>query len=91
MAEASTSQRRDGRTDTSLRPLSLSSGVLSRADGSSRFAFGPVEVLASVNGPQEVRLRDELLDRATLEVNVLPVRGLPGPLDAAPLSSLCGP
>lgn len=81
MAEASTS-RSDRRTDSSLRPLSLSSGVLHRADGSARFAFGPVEVVGSVTGPQEVRLRDELLDRATFEVNVLPVRGLPGPSPA---------
>ena len=39
---------------------------------------GPVQVLASVNGPLEVRLRDEIVDRAHLEVNVRPAKGLPG-------------
>jgi exosome complex component RRP46 len=39
---------------------------------------GPTAALASVTGPTEVRLRDELVDRATLEINFLPLRGLPG-------------
>ncbi|GAA5831990.1 hypothetical protein JCM11251_002775 [Rhodosporidiobolus azoricus] len=67
------------RTPTSLRPLALSQGSLSRADGSALFSFGNVSVLASITGPAEVRLRDELVDRATLEINVRPLRGLGGP------------
>ncbi|KAI5478592.1 exosome complex component RRP46 [Pseudohyphozyma bogoriensis] len=35
--------------------------------------------MASVTGPAEVRIRAELVDRATLEVNVVSLRGLPGP------------
>ncbi|KAK4057391.1 exosome non-catalytic core subunit rrp46 [Microbotryomycetes sp. JL221] len=71
--------RVDGRTATALRPLELSLSVLSRVDGSAKFAFGNVSVLASLTGPTEVRIRDELVHTATFEVNVRPLRGLPGP------------
>ncbi|GAA5868379.1 hypothetical protein JCM8547_002171 [Rhodosporidiobolus lusitaniae] len=70
---------RTNRSATALRPLSLVQGSLSRADGSASFSFGPVTVLASLTGPAEVRLRDELVDRATLEINVRPLRGQGGP------------
>lgn len=36
--------------------------------------------MASVTGPTEVRIREELVDRATLEINVRPLRGLAGEL-----------
>lgn len=36
-------------------------------------------MVASVTGPAEVRIREELVDRARLEINALPLRGLPGP------------
>ncbi|GAA5992160.1 hypothetical protein JCM10908_001796 [Rhodotorula pacifica] len=72
------SSRRD-RSSTALRPLALSQGLLSRADGSAQFSFGNVAVLGSVTGPAEVRIRDELVDRATLEINVRPLRGQGGP------------
>jgi exosome complex component RRP46 len=36
----------------------------------------------------EVRLRDELVDRAALEINFRPVRGLPGPATKALIDSL---
>lgn len=49
---------------------------------------GPVSVLASVSGPMEVRLRDELVDRAALEVNIRPVKGLPGPSTKALVDSI---
>lgn len=45
-------------------------------------------MLASVSGPMEVRLRDELVDRAALEINIRPVRGLPGPSSKALTESL---
>jgi len=75
--------RRDKRDATSLRPLSLTQSVLSRIDGSAKFAFGDVEVLAGVTGPAEVRLKDELADKAVLEVNVRPLRGVAGPANKA--------
>ncbi|GAA5968435.1 hypothetical protein JCM11641_007636 [Rhodosporidiobolus odoratus] len=70
---------RKDRISTALRPLALSQGSLSRADGSAQFTFGNVAVLASVTGPAEVKIRDELVDRATLEINVRPLRGVGGP------------
>ncbi|GAA5995527.1 exosome complex component RRP46 [Rhodotorula paludigena] len=72
-------QSRTDRTNSALRPLALAQGLLSRADGSAQFTFGNVAVLASVTGPAEVRIRDELVDRATLEINVRPLRGHGGP------------
>ncbi|GAA5883079.1 hypothetical protein JCM16303_006080 [Sporobolomyces ruberrimus] len=71
--------RSEGRSNLSLRPLAISQSLLSRADGSSQFSFGNVTVLTSVTGPTEVRLREELVDRATLEFNLNPLVGLPGP------------
>ncbi|GAA6012832.1 hypothetical protein JCM10207_005378 [Rhodosporidiobolus poonsookiae] len=85
---------RTDRDTTALRPLALSQGSLSRADGSAQFAFGPVAVLASLTGPAEVRIRDELVDRATLEINVRPLRGQGGPAlrtAEATLSQLLAP
>ncbi|GAA5836915.1 hypothetical protein JCM9279_007700 [Rhodotorula babjevae] len=79
--------RRD-RAPTALRPLALSQGLLSRADGSAQFAFGNVAVLASLTGPAEVRIRDELVDRATLDIHLRPLRGQGGPASRAAESTL---
>ncbi|KAL8280695.1 hypothetical protein RQP46_007018 [Phenoliferia psychrophenolica] len=73
------STRPDGRTALELRSLALSQAVLSRQDGSAKFSFGNLSVLASVTGPAEVRIRNELVDRAALEINVIPLRGAVGP------------
>ncbi|TNY23904.1 exosome non-catalytic core component [Rhodotorula diobovata] len=70
---------RTHRSTDALRPLALSQGLLSRADGSAQFAFGNVAVLASLTGPAEVRIRDELVDRATLDIHLRPLRGAGGP------------
>ncbi|KAK4702360.1 exosome complex component RRP46, partial [Phenoliferia sp. Uapishka_3] len=70
--------RHDGRTPLELRSLALSQSVLSRQDGSAKFSFGNLSVLASVTGPAEVRIRNELVDRAAFEINVLPLRGAVG-------------
>lgn len=63
---------------TALRPLSAELGTLARADASASFSFGPVNVVASVSGPVEVRIRDELTDRATLDVIYQPQHGVAG-------------
>jgi exosome complex component RRP46 len=62
-----------------MKPARIEQGVLTRSDGSARYTTGDTAVLASLNGPQEVSLRKELLNQATLEINVLPLRGLPSP------------
>ncbi|SCV74466.1 BQ2448_8105 [Microbotryum intermedium] len=85
---------RHDRSTNALRALSLSQSPLSRADGSSRFAFGDLSALASITGPTEVRLRDELVDRAYLEIHVRPCNALPGPASKsheAMLRSLLSP
>ncbi|ORY87691.1 ribosomal protein S5 domain 2-type protein [Protomyces lactucae-debilis] len=51
-------------------------GLLSRADGSASYKTASCSVLASVNGPMEVRQRDELLGEATLELHIQPAVGL---------------
>lgn len=43
-----------------------------------RWLVGDVTALASVTGPTEVRIVKELVDRATLEINVKPLRGQAG-------------
>lgn len=69
--------RVDGSTKFSFGEPSLSSRS---ASSSSRVwtLAGNVSVLGSVTGPAEVRIAKELVDRATLEINVRPLRGLAG-------------
>jgi len=72
--------RADKRTFLTIRPISITPGLLSR-DGSASFSFGKTKVLCSVNGPAEVKLRDEKLDKATIDVLVRPLVGAPGTKD----------
>ncbi|KAJ3024166.1 Exosome component 5 [Thoreauomyces humboldtii] len=51
-----------------MRPFHCSAALLSRSDGSVRFKSGSSAVLCSVFGPIEVKIRDEKLDKATVEV-----------------------
>ncbi|KAI1293283.1 Exosome component 5 [Mortierella claussenii] len=74
------------RTRTSshqLRPFFSSQNLLNRADGSAQFDFGGSSVLCSVVGPAEVKIRDEKLDKATIEVVARPLVGLPSVKDKA--------
>ncbi|KAG0087371.1 Exosome component 5 [Podila epicladia] len=74
------------RTRTSphqLRPFFSSQNLLNRADGSAQFDFGGSSVLCSVVGPTEVKIRDEQLDKATVEVVARPLVGLPSVKDKA--------
>ena len=57
---------------------------------SKSYLVGPVSVLASVAGPIEVKVRDEIVDRATLEINTRPFRGLPGKEEKSPSLSSFG-
>ncbi|ELU43768.1 3' exoribonuclease family domain-containing protein [Rhizoctonia solani AG-1 IA] len=70
--------RPDGRANDQLRRIEIELGGLARVDGSARFSFaGNCRALASVTGPIEVRQLIELPDRATFEVTVRPVAGVP--------------
>ncbi|KAI8904587.1 ribosomal protein S5 domain 2-type protein [Powellomyces hirtus] len=51
-----------------MRPFYCSAALLSRSDGSVRFKSGDSSVLCSVFGPMEVKIKDEKLDKATVEV-----------------------
>ncbi|OUM66283.1 hypothetical protein PIROE2DRAFT_40917 [Piromyces sp. E2] len=68
--------RTDKRTSSQIRPISSVLSSLNRADGSASFSFGNSSVLCSVYGPQEVKIKDELLDRATVDVNITPQIGI---------------
>ncbi|CDZ98731.1 Exosomal 3'-5' exoribonuclease complex, subunit Rrp46 [Phaffia rhodozyma] len=72
------SPREDGRQPSQQRQFSVKFGTLSRADGSARVSMGATTLLASFSGPIEVRIRDERLDRATLEVSHRPLDGISG-------------
>lgn len=70
--------RTDGRTASALRPIEIVLESLDRVDGSASFAFGHTKALASVSGPIQVRLAAELPSKATFEVLVRPLSGIPG-------------
>ncbi|KAF8517045.1 exosome component Rrp46 [Hysterangium stoloniferum] len=70
--------RSDGRSASALRPLEIVLETLDRVDGSASFAFGQIKALASVSGPIQVRLAAELPSKATFEVSVRPLSGVPG-------------
>ncbi|UZJ57053.1 hypothetical protein CBS101457_006373 [Exobasidium rhododendri] len=69
---------RAARENLELRPLGIQTGTLSNHDGSAQFSFGNVTALSAISGPSEVRIRDELTDRSTLEINYTPLQGVPG-------------
>eukprot|EP01088_Endostelium_zonatum_P020172 TRINITY_DN7292_c0_g1_i1.p1 TRINITY_DN7292_c0_g1~~TRINITY_DN7292_c0_g1_i1.p1 ORF type:complete len:240 (-),score=60.78 TRINITY_DN7292_c0_g1_i1:71-769(-) len=66
--EGSLESREDGRNPNQLRQLSLEEDILTRADGSAKFKSGKTEVLVAVHGPTEVKLSDEIIERATIDV-----------------------
>lgn len=69
--------RKDGRSKQQLRQMSIEHSPLNRADGSARFSQGNTVVLCSVTGPAEVKPRNELMDRAFVEVVFKPATGFP--------------
>lgn len=61
-------------------PFETELGVLKNSDGSASWQTrNGSAVVTSVNGPIEVRIRDEVLGEATLELKILPVSGLGSP------------
>lgn len=59
-------------------------GILKASDGSARFTIEDeggtsCTVVSSVNGPVEVRIRDETIGRATLDFQIHPASGLGSP------------
>jgi len=70
-----TSQRPDGRTDQQIRPMEFSSGLLTRSDGSVKYSQARTSVMVSINGPLPVKQREEIIDRAFIEVIFKSVSG----------------
>ena len=67
--------RSDGRKQYELREIAFDSSPQAGADGSARVSHGLTEVLVSVFGPREARVRAQTLhDRAAIhvEVNIAP-------------------
>ncbi|KAL5527796.1 hypothetical protein ACEPAG_6597 [Sanghuangporus baumii] len=81
-------KRPDGRLPNELRDIIISFDGLNGVDGSARFGFGDTKALASVSGPMEVRLAVEQANKATFEVLVRPLSGLPGTDSKALASAL---
>ncbi|KAL5530019.1 RRP46 [Sanghuangporus sanghuang] len=81
-------KRLDGRLPNELRDIIISFDGLDGVDGSARFGFGDTKALASVSGPIEVRLAVEQANKATFEVLVRPLSGLPGTDSKALASAL---
>ncbi|CAG8523505.1 6468_t:CDS:2 [Ambispora gerdemannii] len=81
MATLNATVREDKRNFAQLRPIHITQDLLQRVDGSAEFSFGSSSVICSIYGPAEVKIRDEKLDKATIEVFVRPVIGTPGTKD----------
>ncbi|TIA88183.1 hypothetical protein E3P99_02729 [Wallemia hederae] len=70
--------RQDGRTKDDMRVVTYRKQQNARVDGSVEFGYGEVQVLASTTGPVEVGLRDEIVDKATIEVGFRSLNGVVG-------------
>ncbi|CAG8440155.1 12119_t:CDS:2 [Acaulospora colombiana] len=66
--------RSDKRKSTEIRSISIEQNYVNR-DGSASFKFGDSNVVCSINGPVEVKVRDEKLDKATIDVSFRPLIG----------------
>ncbi len=61
-------ERKDGRGHDQMRAIAIEQGLLQQADGSSRVVVGGTRVMAAVYGPAEALQKDELIDKAAIEV-----------------------
>ncbi|KAJ2157555.1 exosome non-catalytic core subunit rrp46 [Coemansia sp. RSA 552] len=69
--------RPDRREASQIRALHCELGLLGRVDGSAEFSTGATSVVSGVYGPVDVRVYDEKLDRAHIDVRFRPDVGLP--------------
>ena len=64
-------KRSDGRsTEGAIRDHIFGLDVLQQADGSARLVAGKSEMLVSLMGPMAVKAKQELADRACIQVTV---------------------
>ena len=77
MSSVYSQPRVDGRQPSHLRPVSLSFGEFSRADGSCSFASGDSSASCSVTGPVEAKQLYSSFQGLAFDVSVRPVSGVP--------------
>ncbi|KAF6254104.1 ribosomal protein S5 domain 2-type protein [Scenedesmus sp. NREL 46B-D3] len=70
-----------GRLPNQMRPLLSERAVLSRADGSAKWAQEGSAVLAAVHGPHQAGQRREDAEKAVVEVLFKPRNGMAGPAE----------
>ncbi|KAJ2556907.1 exosome non-catalytic core subunit rrp46 [Coemansia sp. RSA 1933] len=70
--------RPDRRENDQVRALHSVMGVLGRVDGSAQFSLGQTSVYSGVYGPVDVKVYDEKLDRAHVEVRIRTATGATG-------------
>lgn len=80
--------RPQGRQMDALREVTARIERLDRVDASARFAFGTSSALASVSGPIEAKLGVEAPSKATLDILVRPLSGIPGITERLLVSNL---
>ncbi|KAI9503615.1 ribosomal protein S5 domain 2-type protein [Coemansia spiralis] len=73
--------RPDRRENDQIRALHSILGLLNRVDGSAQFSAGSTSVYCGVYGPVDVKVYDEKLDRAVVEVKFRPAAGVSGTKD----------
>ena len=61
-----------------LRSMTCELSLLSRCDGCAHYHQGDTSVMAAVYGPGEVQIRNQIVDKATVEVVLRPKIGMPG-------------
>jgi exosome complex component RRP46 len=64
-----------------IRAVISEVGLLNRADGSAKYTAGRTSVMAAVYGPIGVKIKDEILDRATIHVHWSAATGSGGPAE----------
>ena len=72
----------------SLRPLYCQMGPLTRCDGSVQLNQGGTTIICGSYGPAEIRPHKEMIEKATIEVTIIPKIGRPGVEDKAKESFL---
>jgi exosome complex component RRP46 len=68
-------KRSGGRSNDTIRPVSIARGILSRSHGSVQYKQGETCVIASVMGPLPVRRSEEIVDKAVVQVTFQRLQG----------------
>ena len=72
-----------------IRPLFCQMGPLTRCDGSAQLNQGGTTIICGLYGPAEIRPHKEMLDKATVDVTIVPKIGRSGVEDRSKENFLC--